>query len=59
MAAKFELKKSKSGQYHFNLKASNGQIVASSEMYKSKASALNGIESVRTNAKGAVLDDQS
>ncbi len=59
MAAKFELKKSKSGQYHFSLKASNGQVVASSEMYKSKASALNGIESVRTNAKGAVLDDQS
>jgi uncharacterized protein len=59
MAAKFELKKSQSGQYHFNLKASNGQVIASSEMYKSKASALNGIESIRTNAKGAVLDDQS
>jgi uncharacterized protein YegP (UPF0339 family) len=59
MAAKFELKKAKSGQYHFNLKAGNGQIIASSEMYESKASALNGIESVRTNAKGAALDDQS
>ena len=59
MAAKFELKKSKSGQYHFNLKAGNGQVIASSEMYQSKASALNGIESVRANAKGAVLDDQS
>jgi len=59
MAAKFELKKAKSGQYHFNLKAGNGQIIATSEMYESKASALNGIESVRTNAKGAVLDDQS
>ncbi|MCW2801522.1 MAG: hypothetical protein JWQ70_2994 [Aeromicrobium sp.] len=59
MAAKFELKKAKSGQYHFNLKAGNGQIIATSEMYESKASALNGIESVRTNAKGAALDDQS
>ena len=59
MAAKFELKKAKSGQFHFNLKAGNGQIIATSEMYESKASALNGIESVRTNAKGAALDDQS
>lgn len=59
MAAKFELKQAKSGQYHFNLKAGNGQIIATSEMYESKASALNGIESVRTNAKDAELDDQS
>ena len=59
MAAKFELKKAKSGQFHFNLKAGNGQIIATSEMYESKAAALNGIESVRTNAKGAALDDQS
>jgi uncharacterized protein YegP (UPF0339 family) len=59
MAGKFELKKSKSGQYHFNLKAGNGQIIATSEMYESKDSALNGIESVRSNAKDAALDDQS
>jgi uncharacterized protein YegP (UPF0339 family) len=59
MAAKFELKKAKSGQFHFNLKAGNGQIIATSEMYESKAAALNGIESVRTNAKDAALDDQS
>ena len=59
MAGKFELKSGKSGQFHFNLKAGNGQIIASSEMYESKASALNGIESVRKNAADAVLDDQT
>jgi len=50
MAGKFELKTAKSGQIHFNLLAGNGQIILSSEMYESKASALNGIESVKKNA---------
>lgn len=39
----YELKKAKNGQYHFNLKASNGEIILASEMYASKASAENGI----------------
>lgn len=51
MSGKFELKKSANGQYYFNLKSSNGQIVMASEMYKSKASALNGIKSICTNCK--------
>ena len=46
MAGKFELKKSKNDKYFFNLLAGNGQIILSSEMYESKASALNGIASV-------------
>lgn len=53
MAGKFELFTDKGGQWRFNLKASNGQVIASSEGYSSKASALNGIESVRTNAPDA------
>jgi len=44
----FELKKS-SDQFHFVLKASNGQVILSSQMYASKASATNGIESVKKN----------
>lgn len=52
MAGKFELKKSKNDKYFFSLLAGNGQIILSSEMYESKASALNGIESVKKN--GAV-----
>lgn len=50
MAGKFELKKSKDGQFMFNLKAGNGQVILTSELYKTKASAENGIESVRKNA---------
>ncbi|MGD9330892.1 MAG: YegP family protein [Desulfobacterales bacterium] len=50
MAGKFELKKTRNGQYMFNLKAGNGQIILTSEPYKQKASAQNGIESVRKSA---------
>ena len=50
MAGKFELKTAKDGQYMFNLKAGNGQVILTSELYKIKAAAENGIESVRKNA---------
>lgn len=50
MAGKFELKKAKNGDFHFNLLASNGQIILTSEMYKTKASAENGIASIMKNA---------
>lgn len=50
MAGKFELKTAKNGNFHFNLKAGNGQIILSSEMYESKAAAENGIASVQKNA---------
>lgn len=50
MSGKFELKTAKSGQFHFNLLAGNGQIIMQSEMYESKASALNGIASIQKNA---------
>jgi len=50
MAAKFDLKKSPSGKYMFNLKAGNNQIILTSELYDSKAAAQNGIDSVKKNA---------
>jgi uncharacterized protein YegP (UPF0339 family) len=50
MAAEYEIKTAKNGKIHFNLKAGNGQIILSSEMYDSKAAAENGIESVRKNS---------
>jgi uncharacterized protein len=50
MAGKFELKKSKNDKYFFSLLAGNGQTILGSEMYEAKASALNGIESVKTNS---------
>ena len=50
MSAKFELKKSKNDKFFFNLHAANGQTILTSEMYEAKASAVNGIESVKKNA---------
>jgi uncharacterized protein YegP (UPF0339 family) len=47
---KFELTKTASGQFFFNLKAANGQTILTSEQYKTKASAESGIASVRKNA---------
>jgi hypothetical protein len=58
MAAKFVLKRSTNGKYHFNLQAANGEIIATSELYESKASAEKGIESVRVNAPRATLEDR-
>lgn len=56
MAGKFEVYKDKSGGFRFRLKAANGEVVASSESYKTKASALNGVESVKKNAGSDVVD---
>lgn len=50
MAAKYEIKKANDGQFYFSLKAGNGEIIFTSEMYKAKASAQNGIESVKKNS---------
>lgn len=48
---KFEISKRKNGEFQFNLKAGNGQIILTSEGYTSKAGCENGIDSVRTNSK--------
>ena len=50
MAGKFEVTKRSNGEFQFNLKAGNGQVILNSEMYEAKASAINGIESVKKNA---------
>lgn len=52
---KFELYADKRGEYRFRLKARNGEIIATSEGYASKAACENGIESVRKNALDAEL----
>lgn len=59
MAGKFVLTKNAQGQFHFVLKAGNGETIAQSEMYNSKSAALNGIESVKKNAASAEVDDQT
>ena len=50
MAGYFELSAAAGSQFKFNLKASNNQVVLSSELYKTKQSALGGIASVQKNA---------
>ena len=59
MAAKFEISKDKAGKFRFHLKAPNGEIIAASEAYETKASAKNGIEAIKTHAPGAKVEDHS
>jgi uncharacterized protein YegP (UPF0339 family) len=59
MAAKFVLKRATNGKFRFTLVATNGQVIATSEIYESRASALKGIDSLKRNAPTAQLDDQS
>jgi len=58
-SGKFDIKKSKDGRYVFNLYASNHVIVATSQIYSSSQSAVNGIRSIIANAKRANLEDQT
>ena len=53
---KFELYADKAGEFRFRLKAKNGEVIASSEGYKSKAGCENGIESVKKNAPEAEVE---
>lgn len=52
---KFEVKEVKSG-IKFNLKAANGEIIATSEIYSTEDACMNGIESVRKNSAGEIED---
>ena len=58
-AGKFVLSKTKGGQYHFVLKAANGETIAQSESYTTKAAAKNGIASVTRNAGSAATQDDT
>ncbi len=55
----YERKDSSNGKFYFNLKAGNGQVIGSSQMYESEAGRDNGIESVKTNAPDATVDDET
>lgn len=52
---KFELYTDKAGEFRFRLKATNGQIIATSEGYTALKSCLNGIRSVKENAADAAV----
>jgi len=57
--ALYERKTSSNGKFYFNLKATNGQIIGTSEMYESESSRENGIESVKKNAPDAETKDET
>ena len=59
MPGKFVIKKGRTGQFRFSLVGRNGQIVATSETYTTKASCLNGIKAVKTLAADAPIEDQA
>ena len=59
MPGKFVIKKGSTGKFRFSLMSTNGQIVATSEAYNSKASAMNGIRSVQKLAADAAVEDQT
>lgn len=48
---KYVISKRKNGEFQFNLKAGNGEVILSSEGYSTKANCKNGIESVQTNSQ--------
>jgi uncharacterized protein YegP (UPF0339 family) len=48
---KFVISQRTNGEFQFNLKASNGQVILTSQGYAAKPSCLNGVESVRTNSQ--------
>jgi uncharacterized protein YegP (UPF0339 family) len=53
------VKKASNGEFRFNLVAGNGQVVATSESYEQKASAMNTIASIQKNTGDAAIDDQT
>ena len=55
---KFLVKQTKSG-FKFDLKAGNGETIATSEVYTTEAACMNGVESVRKNAPAANVEDQT
>jgi uncharacterized protein YegP (UPF0339 family) len=50
MIGKYVIERAKNEEFYFNLRAANGQVILTSEMYTAKASAQNGIESIQKNS---------
>ncbi|WP_127127856.1 YegP family protein [Pseudoflavitalea rhizosphaerae] len=57
--SKYEKKTATNGKLYFNLKATNGQVIGTSEIYDSESGRNNGIASVKENAPKATVEDQS
>jgi uncharacterized protein YegP (UPF0339 family) len=59
VAAKFVITHQPGKGYHWNLLATNGRVIASSEHYETRRAAVAGIESVRKNAPDAAVEDKA
>ncbi len=59
MPGKYVVKKGSTGKFRFSLLSTNGQVVATSEAYNSKASCMNGVRAVQKLAADAVIEDQT
>lgn len=57
--SKYDRKVAKNGSYYFNLKAGNGEIIGTSQMYTTINARENGIESVKANAPDAEVIDET
>lgn len=55
----YERKTSKNGQLYFTLNGTNGEVIGTSEMYDSESGRNNGIDSVKNNAPGAIIEDET
>jgi len=56
---RYDRLEAKNGKHYFNLKAGNGQVIGSSQMYEEKTGMENGIESVKKNAPDATVEDET
>jgi uncharacterized protein len=56
--SKFEKLTASNGKFYFNLKAGNGQVIGTSQMYEAEAGRDNGIASVQANAPDATVEEQ-
>ena len=59
MPGKFVVQKGSTGKFRFSLLSSNGQVVATSQAYNTKASAMGGVRSVKNLAGEAPVEDQT
>ena len=57
MAAKYEIKRARNKQFYFNLKAPNGEIILTSETYKTRRGVKNGIQSVSKHGPNCLQYD--
>ena len=53
----FEIYKDKAGEFRFRIKATNGNVLAASEGYSAKASALNALERIKSDAATAEIKE--